>query len=153
MTATTEYKKRSDLGEIASVLFGTIALSPTEADKMHTFFQEAVPRYLMDEKYACIFREQLAVDPSDYYSNGAIYDVCDISSPGRAMEMTVRIQQGKAESVEADRYHYRIRVVLKGEGVSEEQKPEIEARIKNLDAMLFGVETAKREEFFSKYAQ
>ncbi|MEK6921501.1 MAG: hypothetical protein AABX82_06450 [Nanoarchaeota archaeon] len=153
MTSTTDYKRRSDLGEIASVLFGTISLSPTQAEKMHTFFQEAVPQYVMDKEYACIFREQLAVDPSEYYSNGAVYDVLDLSSPGTAMEMTVRVQQGKAESVEADRYHYRIRVVLKGEGVSEGMKPDIETKMRNLDTMLFGVVQAKKEEFFRDYAQ
>ena len=154
MTSTTDYRKRSDLGEIAAVLFGTITLSPAQADKMHTFFQEAAPQYLMnDDKYTCIFREQLAVDPSDYYSNGAVYDVFDTSSPGTSMEVAVRVQQGKAEAVEEDIYHYRIKILLKGETVSEEMKPDIEARIKNLDSMLFGVNDAKREEFFRDYAQ
>ena len=130
MTSTTDYKRRSDLGEITAVIFGTITLSPAQADKMHAFFQEAAPRYLMAENYACIFREQLAVVPSEYYSNGAMYDVFDTSSPGVSMEIAVRVQQGKAESVEGERYHYRINIVLKGETVSEEMKPDIEARIK-----------------------
>ena len=131
MTSTTDYKRRSDLGEITAVIFGTITLSPAQADKMHAFFQEVVPRYVMvDEKYTCMFREQLAVDPSNYYSNGAMYDVFDTSSPGTSMEIAVRVQQGKAEAVEEDIYHYRIKILLKGETVSEEMKPDIEARIK-----------------------
>ncbi len=153
MTSTTSYQRRNDIGEVASMLFGTIAVSPAEADKMHAFFQEAVPRYLMAENYACIFREQLAVVPSNYHSNGAMYDVFDTSSPGTSMEIAVRVQQGKAESVGGDKYHYRINIVLKGETVSEEMKPEIEARVKNLDTMLFSADTAKREEFFRDYAQ
>jgi len=153
VTSTTDYKKKSDLGEVTAILFGTITLSPVQADKMHTFFQEATPRYLMEEKYACILREQLAVDPSEYYSNGAIYDLFDTSSPGVSMEMAVRVQQGKAESVEADKFHYRILVVLKGEAVSEEMRPNIEKRIKELDEVLFGTDEAKREKFFRDYAQ
>ncbi len=153
MTSTTNYQKKGNIGEIASLLFGSITVSRDEARKLHTFFEQAAPTYVMGNEYAPIPREQLPVDPSPYYQRGDVYDIFSVAAPGVGMEMTIRVKQGKAEAVGEDRFHYRINVVLKGETVSEQMKRGIEEKVQNLDAMLFSLDTEKRAEFFRDYAQ
>ena len=153
MTSTTSYQRRNDLGEVASMLFGILEVTLAEAAKVHKFFTDSAPQYIVGERYTCVYREPLVVEPSQYYRNEAIYDVLSTSVAGEAMEMIICVTQKKAESVEEGRYHYKISIVVKGETVSEEIKKGIEERVKHIDAMLFGIDRTKRAQSFSIYAQ
>src|SRR3989338_3344681 len=98
MTSTTNYQRRKDLGEVASMLFGTITVSHDEARRLHEFFDEKAQQYLLGDGYAILFRELLAVDPSSYHQKGSIHDILSTTNPGVGMEMTIRVSQGKTES-------------------------------------------------------
>ncbi|MBI5003203.1 hypothetical protein HZC31_07500 [Candidatus Woesearchaeota archaeon] len=153
MTSTTNYQKRKDLGEVTSMLFGILKVTPAEATKVHSFFADSAPQYVVGDGYTCLYREPLVVEPSHYYRSERIYDVFSTSVAGESMEMIISVTQRKAEGVEEGRYHYKINIVIKGGTVSEEIKKGIEERVKTIDTMLFGIDQAKRAESFSRYAQ